>query len=103
MKEFSNFTNRLKDDYHNLDDDDPHQTPQYLMDKAENKFKILINEGTWDATMKNKDELMTIKAKLRKLKRQKGGQKGKTKISKIRVNENGDFFLMVKPFVLQNG
>ena len=88
VKEFSNFTDRLKDDYDNLDDDDTRRTPQYLMDKAENKFKILVNEGTWDATMKDKDELMAIKAELRKLTNQRGGRKkntnkktkGKTKV-----------------------
>ena len=86
VKEFTHFMDRLKDDYDNMDDTDPKQTPQYLMDKAENKFKILVNEGTWDAKMSDKDELMALKAEFMKLKnkqqrsgKQKGGGKKSTK------------------------
>ena len=90
VKEFSNFVDRMKDDYDNMDDDDPHRTPQYLMDKAENKFKILVNEGTWDAKMKDQDEIMAIRAELEKLRNQKsrGGRNTKKTKKKTKTKVN---------------
>ena len=38
-----------------MDDNDPKRIPQYLLDKAKNKFKILVNEGTWDTKMCDND------------------------------------------------
>ena len=69
VKEFTSFVDRLKDDFDNMEEGDQQHTPQYLMDKAENKYKILVNEGTWDNTMNDKDELMALRAELNKLKK----------------------------------
>ena len=84
-KEFSAFIDRLKDDFDNMDDNDPQRTPQYLMDKAENKYKILVNEGTWESNLNDKDELMALKAELNKLKK---GNKKKGNNSKPKAKGN---------------
>ena len=76
IKEFVNFINRVKDENDGLEDEDQH-TPQYIMDKAENKFKILVSEGAWDSKMKENDELMAIKAKLKELKKRRANPKGR--------------------------
>ena len=69
IKEWESFADRLKDDFHNLVDNDPNRTPQYLMDKAENKFKTMINEGSWDSKLKEKDEFLALKAEFNKFKK----------------------------------
>ena len=76
IKEFIAFIDRMKDDNDGNDIDDQH-TPDYIMDKAENKYKILVNENTWDTKLKENDDIMAIKAELSKLKKQRGNQKGK--------------------------
>ena len=83
VREFVAFIDRLKDE------DDNHEvryTPQYLMDKAENKFKILVNENTWDAKMNEKDKIVALRAELNKMKKTskkgKGGKKNPKKTSK---------------------
>ena len=59
IKEFGTFIDRLKD---NADDqtEDTAFTPEYIMDKAENKFKILVNENSWDTSLSDKNELMAL-------------------------------------------
>ena len=54
IKEFETFIDCLKDD---ADDqrEDTAFTPEYIMDKAENKYKILVNENSWDAKSSDKD------------------------------------------------
>ena len=93
IKEWESFADRLKDDFHNLVDNDPNRTPQYLMDKAENKFKTMINEGSWDSKLKEKDEFLALKAEFNKFKKKhqrtgkgKGKGKGKPKPGKKRVD-----------------
>ena len=82
VKEFVIFINRIKDEADDKADKDQY-TPQYVMDKAENKYKILVNEGTWDTGLKHKNELMALKAEINKLKmrnripRKQGNLKGK--------------------------
>ena len=75
IKEFTTFIDRMKDENDGFDDEEQY-TPQSIMDKAENKFKILSNEGAWDSKLKESNEIMAIKAELEKLKKQKR-QKGK--------------------------
>ena len=79
VKEFVTFVDRLKDDADDKNDEDQY-SPQYVMDKAENKYKILVNEKTWDTKMNDQDAIMALKAEINKLKkhRQKkpfGGRK----------------------------
>ena len=76
VKEFKAFIDRLKDDNDARTDGDVY-TPQYIMDKAENKFKILVNEETWATNLKEKDELMALKAEFTKFR--KSVKKGKDK------------------------
>ena len=58
------------------------------MDKAENKFKILVNENSWDTSLSDKNELMALRAELEKLKKakKKPSQKTTKKSTKKRVD-----------------
>ena len=69
VKEFVTFVDRLKDDADDKDDESQY-TPQYVMDKAENKYKILVNEKTWDTKMTDQDAILALKAEINKLKKQ---------------------------------
>ena len=89
VREFVAFIDRLKDDDDNQEPEGRY-TPQFIMDKAENKFKILVNENIWDTKMNEKDELMALRAEFDKLKKKtrktgKGGKGGK-KSTKKRVD-----------------
>jgi hypothetical protein len=83
VKEFVTFVDRLKDDADDKDDESQY-TPQYVMDKAENKYKILVNEKTWDTKMTDQDAILALKAEINKLKKQSrkktsGGGRGNPK------------------------
>lgn len=73
----------MKDKYHNMDDDDPKRTHQYLMDKAKNKFKIMNKEGAWDSRLKEKDR--EVKRQPRKELISPGIQKISTSLSSLMV------------------
>ena len=76
VKEFTSFIDRVKDEVDDRPDDDQ-KSPHYIMDKAENKFKTLVNEGIWNAKMNDKDEILALKAEIKKLKKiSNGGRAG---------------------------
>ena len=77
IREFTTFIDRVKDENDGMEEVDDQYTPQYIMDKAENKYKILVNENAWDTKLKENDQLMAIKAELSRLKKQRG-KKGKS-------------------------
>jgi hypothetical protein len=82
VKEFVAFIDRLKDEADDKADDDQY-SPQYVMDKAENKFKILVNEKSWDTKMSDKDAILALKAEIDKLKKGKSNRtQGKGKSGK---------------------
>ena len=93
VKEFVTFVDRLKDDADDKDDESQY-TPQYVMDKAENKYKILVNEKTWDTKMTDQDAILALKAEINKLKKQskkrpqsgRNNLKGKPNNGKKRVH-----------------
>ena len=93
VKEFVTFVDRLKDDAEDKDDESQY-TPQYVMDKAENKYKILVNEKTWDTKMTDQDAILALKAEINKLKKQskkrpqsgRNNLKGKPNNGKKRVD-----------------
>ena len=90
VREFVAFIDRLKNDDDNQEPEGRY-TPQFIMDKAENKFKILVNENVWDTKMNEKDEIMALKAEINKMRKQsrragKGGKDRKTKAGKKRVD-----------------
>jgi hypothetical protein len=74
VKEFVTFVDRLKDDADDKDDESQY-SPQYVMDKAENKYKILVNEKTWDTKMTDQDAIMALKAEISKLKKHRQGKR----------------------------
>jgi hypothetical protein len=80
VKEFVAFVDRLKDEADDKDDDEQY-TPQFVMDKAENKFKILVNEKSWNPGSSDQDAILALKAEINKLKKQHKGkdQKGPRK------------------------
>ena len=66
VEEFIAFINKVKDDEDELGDDERHDE-NYIMDKAENKFRILQNEGTWHVKEKEVDKFLALEAKLNKV------------------------------------
>jgi hypothetical protein len=66
VEEFISFINNLKDDEDELGDDERHDE-NYIMDKAENKFRILEREGTWQVKEKEVDKFLALEAKMDKL------------------------------------
>jgi len=69
VKEFTNFIDRMKDEMDDRTEVIP--SPQYLMDKSENKFKALVKEKIWDHGINNNDELMALRAEVDRMKKGK--------------------------------
>ena len=69
VEEFISFINKIKDDEDQLADNDRHDE-NYIMDKAENKFRILEREGTWQVKEREKDKFLALEAKCNRMLKQ---------------------------------
>jgi hypothetical protein len=66
VDEFVSFIDRIKDEQDEKGEDEQHNEV-YIMDKAENKYRILEKEGTWKTKEKEENKFLALEAKLNKV------------------------------------
>lgn len=77
VTDFETFIDRMKDE---ADESPEKSKPNYIMDRAESKYKALVNERAWDTT--REDKIVALEAKLARLVAASGGTKTGQKQSK---------------------
>ena len=82
---FTTFIDRIKDEQDEKNEDEK-DSDMYVMDKAENKFRVLTKEGTWKVEEKDSDRILALETKLTK----KLNEIKKLKTSKNRTHRGGD-------------
>ena len=65
VPEFITFIDRIKDEQDEKEDGEQ-DSEIYLMDKAENKYRILTKEGTWHVKEKENEKFLALEARLNK-------------------------------------
>ena len=70
VADFETFIERLKDE---ADESAEKSKPNYIMDRAESKYKALMNEKAWDTA--KEDKILALETKLAKLVAAKGSQR----------------------------